>query len=318
MKRRNNRLKHKRSTRSGRLSLYAQSLKVLPLKLVKALPVLVAGFAVVYGVMFVKNTEFPTVLPFKSIEVTGELKFLEKRNIKMLVKENITGGYLSADLHNIRKILMQDPWIKNVSLRRRWPESIVVTVDEQKPVAYWNTDGYINKSGEVFSPEKIDRRLNLPVLNGPEGRHDNVWKFMNVLYQEMALLDFEVLRLDLDDRRAWRLVISASNVVAGGSESLSAKDSDHNKIDVKLGRFETEKRLQRFVRILPALAVAHHTIGDVIETIDMRYPNGFAVKMKNNSSAQIQHSLQNLTKTRNFVRAGRRTERTISVQMSEA
>ena len=71
---------------------------------------------------------------------------------------------------------------------------------------------------------------------------------MNVLYQEMALLDFEVVRLDLDERRSWQLVIAENknDVISAGGVTT---------IDVKLGRFETEKRLQRFVRILPSLTV---------------------------------------------------------------
>ena len=90
---------------------------------------------------------------------------------------------------------------------------------------------------------------------------------MNVLYQEMALLDYEIVRLDLDERRAWQLV-----VVTDEEESLK---TDMNMINVKLGRFETEKRLQRFVRILPALIDESG-----IKVIDMRYPNGFAVQVK--------------------------------------
>jgi len=59
-----------------------------------------------------------------------------------------------------------------------------------------------------------------------------------------------------------------------------------SKIDVKLGRFETEKRLQRFVRILPSLAsergVDNGALTDKnIKVIDMRYPNGFAVQTVN-------------------------------------
>jgi cell division septal protein FtsQ len=100
---------------------------------------------------------------------------------------------------------------------------------------------------------------------------------MNVLYQEMALLEFEVVRLDLDERRSWQLVISEYN------DSVTDKTA-LNTIDVKLGRFETEKRLKRFVRILPSLTVGRGSANDAvteknIKVIDMRYPNGFAVQM---------------------------------------
>ena len=53
---------------------------------------------------------------------------------------------------------------------------------------------------------------------------------MNVLYQEMALLEYEVVRLKLDDRRAWQLVIA-------GHESIETSDAVASEINVRLGRY---------------------------------------------------------------------------------
>ncbi|MBE9567268.1 MAG: cell division protein FtsQ/DivIB [Proteobacteria bacterium] len=303
MKRKNRKLKNRRRKAGNTGFVSVASVKALSVRLFKIMPVLVTGIAVVYGLMFLKDLDVPTMLPLEHIEVAGELKFLDDEKVTMQVKNNISGGYFSADLHGIREVLLQNPWVKSVSLRRQWPESITVTIEEQEPVAYWNDDSYINASGEVFTPAVIDRGLNLPVLNGPEGHHDNVWKFMNVLYQEMALLDVEVVRLDLDDRRAWQLVISTNDDDAYEDDASRDAAQVNNKIDVRLGRFETEKRLRRFIRILPALAVTHHAAGDAIETIDMRYPNGFAVRMKDNNADDIaggQRSLTRLSNTHKF------------------
>ncbi len=248
-------------------------------KILKTLPVLLAGVAVIYGGLLLKDIEIPTVLPVNNVAVIGDLNFMDKNIIESIVKNKINGGYFTLDLNNIRVSLMQQPWIKNVSLRRQWPAGLDVIITEQVPVAYWNNDGYINDAGEVFKPKTIDSQLNLPKLNGPEGRHNNVWKFMNVLYQEMALLEFEVVRLDLDERRSWQIVVSKyeNPVAVDGNNAVQ-------KIDVKLGRFETEKRLKRFVRILPSLMAVHgatnkNLTNKNIKVIDMRYPNGFAVQV---------------------------------------
>ena len=235
----------------------------------------VAGL--IYGGMLIKDLDIPTILPVSDVRVIGQLEFLEQNDIQTVVQNEIDGGYFTVDLNAIRDALVQQPWVKDVSLRRQWPASLDVFITEQKPVAYWNDDGYISESGEVFNPVKMDRKLNLPLLNGPDGHHNNVWKFMNVLYQEMALLEFEVVRLDLDERRSWQLVVAEQDMVV--DTTIVAK-----KIDVKLGRFETEKRLKRFVRILPLLTAAQGADKSVltdknIKVIDMRYPNGFAVRM---------------------------------------
>ena len=240
-------------------------------KIVKALPVF-SGFVVVLcALLFIKDLEMPTVLPVNDVQVSGDLVFIDKNEIKSIVENNISGGYFTIDLIHVREKLIQQPWLKNVSLRRRWPDGVDVFVEERKAIAYWNDDGYISEYGHVFKPELIDRSLNLPLLNGPDGQHDNVWKFMNVLYKEMALLDYSVTSLDLDMRRAWQLKIMSNVNVE--------HESDYKVINVRLGRFYTEKRMQRFIRILPALASQKEFANNKIKVIDMRYPNGFAVRM---------------------------------------
>lgn len=268
------------------------------MKIIKTLPVLSIAVLVIYVGVQVKDIELPVLLPVTDVEVSGELNFLDRKQLESIVKDNVTGGYFTVDLTSIHEKLAQQPWVNDVSLRRKWPASLYVTVSEHEPVAYWNDDGYINESGEVFKPGKIDKGLALPKLSGPDGRHNNVWKFMNVLYQEMALLEYEVVRLDLDERRAWQLVITANereNLQQDLQKDLKQEAStiDMGLINVKLGRFETEKRLRRFVRILPALTGADGRLRDLqnedatgghegngIKVIDMRYPNGFAVQIK--------------------------------------
>lgn len=192
------------------------------------------------------------------------------------VTDNITGGYFDLDLNQIRAVLLQQPWVKNAALRRRWPESVSVFIEEHRPIAFWNKDAYISESGEVFRPEIIDQQLNLPHLNGPETQHEKVLKFMNVLYKQMARLEYQVKRLDLDDRRSWQMVIEKQAAVVEVTEDN--KIANH-AIEVKLGRYDTEKRLQRFIHVLPALASELETVENKIKVIDMRYPNGFAVRM---------------------------------------
>ena len=99
---------------------------------------------------------------------------------------------------------------------------------------------------------------------------------MNVLYKEMSLLNYTVTSLELDERRAWQLKIE-KNVGVGDEEVSSG-------ISVRLGRFDTEKRLRRFIRVLPELTSKKEFADNKINVIDMRYPNGFAVQMVANEA----------------------------------
>ncbi len=268
--------------------------KISPFKnIVKTLPVLLGVVAVFYAALLIKDIDVPTVLPVNDIQVKGELTFLDKKEISLTVKNNISGGYFTVDLNHVREILLQQPWVQQVSLRRRWPAGVSVYINEQKPVAYWNDEGYISETGDVFKPASMNKKLNspkllnLPKLRGPEGQHNNIWKFMNVLYQEMAVLNYEVKHLHLDDRRAWQLVITSNTESASNTNNERA--GFENDINVRLGRFDIEKRMRRFVRILPALTTEMKHEENKIKSIDMRYPNGFAVQMSeaNNNDKKV-------------------------------
>jgi cell division protein FtsQ len=243
-------------------------------KMIKTLPVVIGVVVLAYLALIIKDIEVSTVLPVAKVEIRGELVFMNKDEIRSIVEDNISGGFFTVDLNRVREIVSQQPWVENVSLRRRWPDALEVFVEERKPIAFWNDDGYISENGHVFKPESIDKKLNLPELDGPDGQHNNVWKFMNVLYKEMSLLNYTVTSLELDERRAWQLKIE-KNVGVGDEEIRSG-------ISVRLGRFDTEKRLRRFVRVLPELAAKKEFADNKINVIDMRYPNGFAVQMVTN------------------------------------
>jgi len=281
-------------------------------KFIKALPVFLGAAVFIYVGLIIKDIEVSTVLPISEVQVDGELTFLNKNDLKMIVENNIDGGFFTVDLNNVRQILLQQSWVKSVSLRRQWPAGVLVLVEERTAIAYWNDDGYISAEGVVFKPKVINKGLTLPVLNGPEGQHANVWKFMNVLYTEMALLNYEVDSLSLDARRAWRLEITNTASVENESQTKS--------IDVRLGRFDTEKRMKRFIRILPALTPEKESVGNMIKVIDMRYPNGFSVRMLTDEKTAVRNTnvkkmtaIRNLL-THNFSHVTHRA----AMQMSEA
>ena len=239
------------------------------------MPVFFGVVALFYMVSLVKEIEIPTVFPINEVNIIGDLKFLDKNEIERIVGNSINGGYFTADLNKARDVLIEQPWLKTVSLRRQWPASLNIFVEEQTPIAFWNRDSYLSDSGDIFKPESVDKKLNLPELYGPDGQHKKVWQFMNVLYKEMALMEYEVVRLNLDNRRAWQLEV---NALYGKSSSQFA---------VKLGRFDTDKRLQRFIHMLPILTAGNGSFKSNIKNIDMRYPNGFAVQLVDNNNSKI-------------------------------
>ena len=54
------------------------------------------------------------------------------------------------------------------SVRRVWPDRLVIQLDEQLPVARWGDSALLNNEGKAFKPQNIGSFSELPRLSGPE------------------------------------------------------------------------------------------------------------------------------------------------------
>ena len=213
--------------------------------------------------------DFSDISPIEKVEIEGEFENISHDVFRDEVIAVIDSGYFSLNLDAMRTTLMSLPWVDDVSVRRQWPSSLHIKVTEKRAVAYWNDDALISDRGDVFKPEVIHHQLSLPKLSGPEGLHNKMWKFLTVINKDFASMGFEVVDLNLDGRRAWSLYFLPG--------------SDAEKIEIKLGRDHADNRLARFVRVFSSVDKFNLRNATVI---DLRYPNGFAMKIKNNIATE--------------------------------
>ena len=115
----------------------------------------------------------------------------------------------------------------------------------------------------------IRDELNLPRLKGPDGQHNKVWLFLTKINKGFSSIGFQVADLNLDGRRAWSV------------HFLSKKAA--TKIEIKLGRDNATDRLARFVKVFSSI---NKFDLKGVEVIDLRYPNGFAMRIKNNIASK--------------------------------
>ncbi|MDH5711498.1 MAG: cell division protein FtsQ/DivIB [Gammaproteobacteria bacterium] len=209
--------------------------------------------------------EFNNFSPIEKVEIEGKFENISRDDFREKVVAVIDGGYFSLDLDKVRTALLALPWVDDVAVRRQWPSSLYIKVTEKHAVAYWNNDAMISDHGEVFRPETIDNAQSMPRLKGPEGQHTKVWSFLAEIDKEFSLMGFRIVDLRLDNRRAWHL------------HFISGESAD--EIEVKLGRDNADERLARFVRVFSS--IDKFDLNN-IAVIDLRYPNGFAMRIKNN------------------------------------
>ena len=200
------------------------------------------------------------VFAFRDVRMTGPLKRASAAHVEAVIREEFLGTFFTMNLDHARRALHAVPWIRTVGLRRLWPHDLEVTVEEHEPLARWNDSELVNTRGEVFSADWNDE---LPLLAGPAGRAADVATQYRAWSALIAPLAMNVVEVRLSARGSWLLRATASERV----------------LILELGREEPQQRLARFVaahsRTVGALARA----GTQVEQVDLRYRNGFAVRV---------------------------------------
>jgi cell division protein FtsQ len=149
-------------------------------------------------------------------------------------------------------------------VRRVWPDTLEVTLEEHVPLARWGALALIDTLGERFSG-KTDQAL--PVLFGPRGTEPELAQRYLRFARAVAPLGAKLERLVLSERRAWQLTLD------NGLQIMLGRDADG-----------AEARLARFVEVHGA------TVGRSAPErgreltgsrgyVDLRYPNGFALRV---------------------------------------
>jgi len=109
----------------------------------------------------------PYRFPFDVVEVRGEFRYLQQAELQAAIAPHASSGFFNVDVAAIRSAVEALPWVERAKVRRVWPATLRVNVAEQRPVATWNSDGYLNAAGEAFFPQAGKLPQDLPQLDDP-------------------------------------------------------------------------------------------------------------------------------------------------------
>lgn len=110
------------------------------------------------------------LFPLKEVSVSatnsrsGELKHVTRDQIDKAVKSEVRGNFFTVDMDATRVAFIKLPWVRNASVRRVWPQSLEVTLEEHVALARWGSAAMVNTHGEVFNAASTDK---LPIFEGP-------------------------------------------------------------------------------------------------------------------------------------------------------
>ena len=208
--------------------------------------------------------------PLTQIMIGGDFNYLQQQDLTRLVNEQINGGFLSVDLNNLSQVLQADPWVDEVSVRRQWPSTLKVEVQEEVPIARWGKEGFLNRLGEELTIADNSKLAALPVLRAKYGTSREMMKEYQTMADLLIPTGLKLVELQRDSLGAWR-VDTASG------------------IRLVLGRDQIGEKIRRFALVWKS--GLNQQINS-IKTIDLRYPNGLAVAWKDGVLIGAQHDTE--------------------------
>ena len=221
-------------------------------------PLLLSGaafFLALLAVWQVQNwLSSPATLPMKLVRIEGDLKYLKLADIESAVAGKVSGGFFSIDLQAVQAAARRLPWLQQISVKRVWPNTLLLTVEERVAVARWGDEQLVTAEGEIFAAQGRGP-AGLPLLDGPAELAPLLVQRMQSESQRFAGYDMQLAQMTVNERGSWQIVFG-------------------NGLRVALGHTEVALKLDRLARHIGTIT----GMKGMPQSIDLRYRNGMAVK----------------------------------------
>ncbi len=197
------------------------------------------------------------MLPVSHFEVVGELQHQQQQPIETLLQGFQGQGFFALPIHQLKFELLQLPWVEQASVQRIWPDRLRVSITEKTPLARWDGEHLLSTRGDVFAAQ-VDQFEGLPLIYA--STHSPAWAMKQFFELDAAFRSVgeQLVALRIDGRAAFELAL-------------------HSGLVIKLGRDQIDKKVSRLIAIYEREIKPRQAM---IEQLDLRYSNGFAVTWK--------------------------------------
>ncbi|MCH2191495.1 MAG: FtsQ-type POTRA domain-containing protein [Gammaproteobacteria bacterium] len=213
----------------------------------------------------------PDAFAITQVKIKGKFDLLDVKDVQKKAVAEGLGNFFSVDLVAVQSRIKTLPWVREVDVRREWPNTLLINVSEHRPIMRWETavdhdqskpktDQWVSARGKIVSIDTKLERTSPIVLSGIERDAPKIlssalrWQKS---FRDMGLMISEV---ELSPSQSWQMVIAYEN--------------SGRTFNLLLGKKNIEQRLQRFLVLYQN---QFRVSEQLIVRADARYPDGLAL-----------------------------------------
>lgn len=195
----------------------------------------------------------------------GTLRHVDLAAIRTVALPHVRGNFFNANLEDIRLAFESVAWVRHARVRREWPDRLAVKIEEQEALGTWNDERLMNTYGEVFAANlaEAESEGELPRFFGPEGSEKDVRERYSDFVEWFAPIGLKPFEVALSPRYAWQ--VRLENGTPSGLSVRFGRES---------GRGMLKERVARLLAAYPVVTSKWPRL----TLVDLRYPNGFALR----------------------------------------
>lgn len=203
----------------------------------------------------------PGRFPINTVKISANFEHISRAEIeKILDKYNNNSNSMLLPINSLQEELRGLPWAKSIEVKRIWPDTLKIMIEEKNPVAFWK-NSFLTSDGSMIDAsiqeiQKQDRIRHLPKLSGPDKQYKEVLQNFEKLSKLLSAYGLRAESLNLRENQSWDLYLD-------------------DGVILRLGKKDFEKRVLGFCRAYSSELVDK---SEKIASVDLRYPHGMAVQ----------------------------------------
>ena len=203
----------------------------------------------------------------KKVEIEGDTPFVSHARIKNILLKHVKTNFFDIDLSDTILSLDALPGITSTSIRRVWPDKLVVMLSSDIAFARSSKKNwFINPKGDLFESElPVDKAL--PIFQAPAGKIVNIIEFYNKIKDKFLKNYLYINKIYLQNTGDWEIFV----------EPLNDKYlKDPKEFSIQLGHRFLDKRIDNILQVYAAGKLNENKSSPKV--VNLQYQNGFSVQ----------------------------------------